>query len=465
MIVLPTWIVVLLAIFAVIGITDRVFMPSVRWFFRSRANKAIEELNTRLQMRIQPFKLTRRQALVDQLMYDKEIVQAVEDEATKTGKPRQVVMAQAARYAKEIVPHFSAYTYFKIGTRLSRWLSELMYRVRLGYSDDEALKNVDKDATVVFVMNHRSNMDYVLVTYMASSSASLSYAVGEWARIWLLQSLLKAMGAYFIRRDSGNLLYRKVLSRYVRMATRQGVTQAVFPEGGLSRDGALREPKLGLISYMVSDFSAENNRDIVFVPVGVNYDRVIEDRVLTSRSEKQITGRSFRTSLSGVFGYFARNMKLWFKGKLYRYGYACVSFGTPVSLKQWSGQNDVNFQGLDDKDQREPIKQLGADLMASIAATVPVLPVSLVATVFLGSKGEWMSELEVKSQVFDLITQLEKRHAHIYIPRENRDYAVSAGLRMLTLRHLVKERDGLYRENQTEITLLEYYANSIKHFM
>ena len=110
---------------------------------------------------------------------------------------------------------------------------------------------------MVFVINHRSNMDYVLVTYLVSESSALSYAVGEWARVWALQSLIRAMGGYFVRRDSSNALYRKVLARYVHMATASGVAQAVFPEGGLTRDGALRPPKLGLLSYMVSGFDPQ----------------------------------------------------------------------------------------------------------------------------------------------------------------------------------------------------------------
>ena len=104
--------------------------------------------------------------------------------------------------------------------------------------------------------------------------------MGEWARVWALQSLIRAMGGYFVRRDSSNALYRKVLARYVHMATDvRAWRRPVFPEGGLTRDGALRPPKLGLLSYMVSGFDPNGPRDIVFVPVGLNYDRVLEDRV------------------------------------------------------------------------------------------------------------------------------------------------------------------------------------------
>jgi glycerol-3-phosphate O-acyltransferase len=99
----------------------------------------------------------------------------------------------------------------------------------------------------VFVMNHRSNMDYVLATVLAAPRAAFSYAASEWARVWPLQSLVRAMGAYVVRRDSGDLLQRRALRRYMQMATTGGVTQAVFAKGGLSRVERLRRPKLGLL--------------------------------------------------------------------------------------------------------------------------------------------------------------------------------------------------------------------------
>ncbi len=71
-------------------------------------------------------------------------------------------------------------------------------------------------------MNHRSNMDYVLVTFMVAARTSLSYAVGEWARVWPLSSLIRSMGGYFIRRGHRNALYRRVLARYVQWRRRRG---------------------------------------------------------------------------------------------------------------------------------------------------------------------------------------------------------------------------------------------------
>jgi len=135
-------------------------------------------------------------------------------------------------------------------------------------------------------MNHRSNMDYILATYLAAERTALSYAVGEWARIWPLQQLIRAMGGYFVRRNSGEPLYRRVLEVYVQMAADGGVPQAIFPEGRLSRDGVLGPPKLGLLGYLVRGFNPNTERDIVFIPVGINYDRVLEDRSLLRYATK-----------------------------------------------------------------------------------------------------------------------------------------------------------------------------------
>jgi len=124
---------------------------------------------------------------------------------------REKLMGDVQRYAKEIVPAFNALIYFKVGYWVARRLLNTMYRVRLGFSDDEALTDIEPDTSVVFIMNHRSNVDYIIATYLAAERTALSYAVGEWARVWPLQQLIRMMGGYFVRRNSDNPLYRKVL--------------------------------------------------------------------------------------------------------------------------------------------------------------------------------------------------------------------------------------------------------------
>jgi glycerol-3-phosphate O-acyltransferase len=374
-------------------------------------------------------------------------------------------MHRVERYARETVPAFNAYLYFRIGYWTGKRLAQLLYRVRLGYVDAENLARVEPDSTVVFVMNHRSNMDYVLAGYLAADQTALSYAVGEWARIWPLSALIRWMGAYFVRRNSRDELYRRVLERYIVMATEAGVPQAVFPEGGLTRDGRMREPKLGAIDYMMRGFRTDGERDLVFVPLGINYDRVLEDRTLLRALDPEATPRGKLRALGTTFGFLVHNLRLALRSEWHRFGYACVNFGAPVSMREYCRGRDLDFHRLQGEQRKRAMAALGKHLMDAVGSIVPVLPVPLIATVFVRRGEKAISELELKAEVEQLVDTLQARGAHVYVPRKDFDYAVHVGLRMLTLRRLVGEREGLYYARSDELPLLRYYANSIAHLL
>ncbi len=392
------------------------------------------------------------------------MIEAVQSAAEDTGVPRDVRIRKAEQYAREIVPSFNAYAYFRLGHFVARRNAQYLYRVRLGYADEEGLSKVDPNGSIVFVMNHRSNMDYIIVSYMVLNRFALSYAVGEWAYVWPLRSLIRALGAFFVRRNSCNPLYRQVLSRYVQYATAAGVVQAVYPEGGLSRDGCLRRPKLGLINYMVSAFDSQSERYLVFIPVGINYDRVLEDRFLLSELDPDPGERSKASIVAGALAWADRSIDLMFRRRWFRYGYACVNFGRPISMRSYVSERGLTFAGMDSETRFKAIGRLGDELLDAIADAIPVLPVSLVATVFARDPKRTLSELEIKAQSQRLINDPERLGAYVHIPRAHRDYAVSTGLRVLTIRRIVIQADGLFQVNENDLRVLQYYANSICHF-
>ncbi len=462
-IALPLWLLVVLVALSALAALQWLLLPGVRWWLRRKVRGVLDEIGARLSIEMPPFKLTQRRGLIDRLVSDPRVLAAAEAEAADSGKPLHAVLRRVNGYAREIVPAFNAYVYFRVGYWLAKSFAQLVYRVRLGYSDAAALAAVPPRATVVFVMNHRSNMDYILVSFLAAVRVALSYAVGEWARVWPLQGLIRAMGAYFVRRNSGDPLYRMVLQRYVQMATEAGVPQAMYPEGGLTTDGALRGPKLGLLDYMLKGFDPGADRDLVFVPVGINYDRVIEDRTLLRSHGGTAPAGSLARTLRITGAYLARQALNTLLGRRYRYGYACVNFGSPVSMREHLRSRGVDLRGLDDATRRAAVQEVGQLLIARIGAIVPVLPVPLVATVLLRDLHKPLTPLEVKAAVQALMARVEAAGAQVYVPRADRDYAVDVGLRMLTLRHLVEERDGLLQVQPEELPLLRYYANSVAH--
>lgn len=453
---LPLWLFVLILLFAAVTFASHFLFPSVRWFFRRRFERAVERLNQRLERPIEPFKLTRRYDMIQRLIYDPEVARAVAAHAQAQGIPDNVAFEQARRYAREIVPSFSAFAYFGFAIRAARWLSNTIYRVRLGYQDEDALRQLNPDATLVFVMNHRSNMDYVLVTYLAARRSALSYAVGEWARVWPLSRLIRAMGAYFIRRKSRNDLYRRVLSAYVRLATQGGATQAMFPEGGLSLDGALGEPRLGLLKYIVEAgdlYGVEpKSRDVVFVPVALNYDWVLEDNILTSAA--RAGERRFRARIGVVMARILRQLWLWMTLRYHRFGYAAVNFGRPLSLRDFA-------LGREETEKDTLSQDLAVELMLRIGAAVPVLPVPMAAWLF--QRYGPMSSANLEHRMAALAEHMAQ--ASVHHPRASLAYAGEAALRILVMRGIVLRQGANYVPVAAKRELLTYYANSISHLV
>ncbi len=460
-ITLPLWLFILLVVTAVILAMDRILLPGFRWYLRRRVNRVIDEVNTRLDIEIRPFQLTRKQALVDQLVFDEKVVAAMKEYAAEHDMPREVVQAKVVRYANEIAPSFNAYLYFRIGYWFAKTVGRMLYRVRVGFHDDDEIARIDPDSSVVFVMNHRSNMDYVLVSFLVAERTALSYAVGEWARVWPLQTLLKSMGAFFVRRNSRNALYRRVLERYVNLATRAGVCQAVFLEGGLTRDGLLRPPKQGFVDYMLRDYHAERDRDVVFVPVGINYDRVIEDISLVRRLDPEAVRRSLWFVLRTSFKFGLKTLLLGREKRRLRFGYASVNFGKPLSMRQYCKENGIDLSTLSQVERFEHIESLSRGLMQRIAAVVPVLPVALVSQVVLENQQEWLSELDLKALAAERIETLEAAGAPIRISANACEAVLSIALSMLAGRGLLENRDGLIRPRPESLEVLRYYANSI----
>ncbi len=430
---IPLWLFVLIVLFAAVTFASHFLFPSVRWFFRRRLERAVARLNKRLQRPIQPFKLAGRHDMIQRLIYDPQVSRAVQQHAKEEGVPDAVASELARRYAREIAPSFSTVAYFSIAIRFARMLSNAFYKVQLGYEDKAALDSIDPDATVVYVMNHRSNMDYVLVTYLAADHSTLSYAVGEWARVWPLSRLIRAMGAYFIRRKSGSDLYRQVLASYVRHATEAGVTQAMFPEGGLSLTGKLGRPKLGLLKYILDGVEPQG-RDVVFVPVALNYDRVLEDTVLTAAAKD--SERRFRARIGVITRWSLKQIWRRLVGRYKRFGIASVRYATPISLKEFRVAHE-----------RDLTTDLARELMRRIGAAIPFVPVP-AACRLVQEEGE-MSEQDLKARLLTLGGDA--------VAQDDGE-AVDDAINQLVERRILRREAGVLRPSGERSELLAYYA-------
>ncbi|MBC7894280.1 MAG: 1-acyl-sn-glycerol-3-phosphate acyltransferase [Cytophagaceae bacterium] len=457
-----------IALFAVAAaLAALAFWGLARAYFDRSARRALH----RFGARVARHKLTDKREIIAALVADPEIARAVHTHVAATGVSEAAAWKRVRTYLDEIVPFFSILAYYKVGYVVSRALLNLFYKVTVDYEREDPFRELPKDAVVVYLMNHRSNADYVLVAYALMGDVSLSYAVGEWARAFPLEYIFKSFGSYFIRRKYREPLYHTVLARYVQHITRNGVTQGIFPEGGLSRDGTLGPAKIGLLDYALDVARDPAFRQRMFVvPVGINYDRVLEDRSLLSELARKTTGvRPPRLrQFVDVVRYVGFNLGRLVGRRWKRYGRAAVTIGVPIPVSGWLDQ--LEGQGIHpfDLDRTERLGYVQAfcdSLMVRIGALVPVTPVSLACAALQTMDADFVPHDRLLQRMEELREVLRELNARVLKSEDSTEEVFDRAYRMLRMRRVIARSGSGYVILSRGLPLISYYANSVAHLL
>ena len=399
-----------------------------------------------------------QRATVKRLLEDPTVHEAAGEYSRERGVPHTVALRLVGGYAREISPSSDPRLYLRVAVPLARRVIRFLYGDQLRSGGMEDIPKTGGDSGVIFVMNHRSNLDYILLGHLLRERVVPSFAAGEWARFWPLGPLVRAMGSFFVRRGSGDALYRRVLERFFQTGLEHGLTPVVFVEGGLSRDGRLQEPKTGLLDYALRRFDPFGERDFLFVPVGINHDWVLEDGSLPSPGEPHPSG--VRSVFSTIL-FILRRLRGALRGSG-RLGHAAVRFGKPVSAREWARSRNLDPRTLKPEARVERVREFARELMRSAGGLVPVTPVPVVARVLLEPFEEPFSMKEILSRSRSLVLELERRGAWACFEE---DAAVEAALGMIVSRRLVVREGDHYRAAPEGVKLLRFYAASISHFL
>lgn len=455
-----TWILLAFGAAALLGVVLRAVL-------RRSGRRAL----LRHRARVDRFKLTRKHFVVAQVLDDARVAAAVREHAAEHGLAEAEVWRQVRRYLDEIVPFFNVLAYFRLGYPLSKALLGLFYKISVEFERADPFRGLPRDSIVIYLMNHRSNADYVVVAYVLMGDVSISYAVGEWARAFPLEYLFKSFGSYFVRRRYREPLYHAVLAAYVRLITRNGVTQGIFPEGRLTRDGRLGPAKIGLLDYALGVAEDPSCRARMFVvPVAVNFDRVLEDRTLLreleAQSDRPVSSRA--SQLREVSRFLVWNAGRLLVGRWRRYGRAAVSIGAPVAVDDWivrlEGEG-VDVFALPRAERLARVQEFGDEIMGRIGAIIPVTPVPLACAALQSFDADFVSRerlLERMAAMRDVLTELNGR-----VLRADRDIAETfdRAYRMLRMRRVLSRSGDGYAILPNGRPLVSYYANSIVHLL
>ena len=443
----------------------------VAWYLTSAwLDRTAARTVYRFRARVDRFKLTRKRVIVAELLGDPAIARAVAAHAVTHDTTPEAAWQKVRAYLDEIVPFFNILAYYRVGYVVSRSLLNSLYKVTVQYERPDPFRDLPKDAIVVYLMNHRSNADYVLVGYALAGEVAISYAVGEWARAFPLEYIFKTFGSYFVRRRYREPLYHAVLERYVQLITEKGVTQGIFPEGGLTRNGTLSPAKIGLLDYMlgVARNSALRTR-MYIIPVGINYDRVLEDRSLLRELATASQGAqrpSRLTQAYEVFRYAAWNAVRIITRQWKRYGRAAVVIGEPWPVDHWLTHLEkqaVRLFDLERQTRLGHVQDYANSVMKKIGALIPVTAVPLACAALETFPTEVISRAQLLDRMKDLRDVLIEQGAHVIRSELDIAETFDRAYRMLRMRRIIARQGTGYVVLPHGRPLIAYYANSIRH--
>ena len=463
---LPLWLVALLSLAAIVSLNSHLLKPLLRWWLRDREQRFNEQLKHELTRKLPEIFNLPRKTRIDLFLNKPEVKAAIAKEVQANRGTQGIIEARARTYISELTPEFYALFYFKFGYYIARMYLRFMYWVHIGQQPSQQIANIPADSSVVVVGNHRSNIDVMVLAYLAAHTNMISFAAGEWANVWPMSAMLHMSGSYIVRRDTSDPLYRSLLAIHVQELIRVKMPQGIFPEGNLTRDGRMRPFKLGLLNYMLASLNTENIKDIVFVPVAFNYDQTPEDRTLIKHEKHGFNKKSRFYSLISTSTYLLRFAVQKIQRGKAAYGNAAVNFGEPLSMKQWLLDQNIELESLNDEQRHAMVSPVGDLLFQRISRLIPVLPVSVVASAIVLSGKAQFSVDSIHDLCKKTLLQFEMNNA-VVIRDEQQTISdfIHDGLDVLLIRQVVENNNGAYKVREDRRALLQYIYNTTAHLL
>ncbi len=381
--------------------------------------------------------------------------------AAETGESLERLAAKAERYFREIAATHSPYV-IDLMAHAIRLLISRAYGDEVQYDRRElhGVYELGQRHPLVFLPSHKSNLDHlVLQLVLYENHLPPNHTAGGInMNFFPVGPLVRRSGVFFIRRSfKGNDLYKLVLQTYVRYLIEKRFTLEWYLEGGRSRSGKLREPRYGLLGYVVDAYGRAAAEDVHLVPVAIAYDQIQDVRGYV---REQVGGAKQQESIGALFE-FIRTLRK-------RHGAIHLRFGHPVSLREEIG-SPAALRALPVDERHLAVQKLAFEVSTRINDATPITPISLMTLALLGERNRALSVEQTLSALEHYLNYLKQRDLPTTEElRLDTPERVRAALESLVDHGVVARYDKgpetVYRIGPEQHLTAAYYRNSIIHF-
>ncbi|HSQ84246.1 MAG TPA: 1-acyl-sn-glycerol-3-phosphate acyltransferase, partial [Desulfobacterales bacterium] len=380
--------------------------------------------------------------------------------------PIQKLQKEASDFLEEIAADYNIIV-IKVASMILTWfLNTLFDGVTINEDGLNRVKNMSKNGPVIFIPCHKSHIDYLILSYLLynNNMPCPHVAAGKNLSFWPMGPLFRRAGAFFIRRTfKGAVLYSKVFSEYIHNLLTEGFNIEFFIEGGRSRTGKLILPKLGLLSILLNAYKNGACEDLIFAPIFIGYDRVMEESSYLHEIEgKEKQPENFMQVLK------ARK----FLNK--RYGRIYIQFHDPISLKDLLLQYGKPIENMPSKEFNILCRNLGHRVINAINGVSVVTPHALVAAAVLNCAKKSFSFDHLMSHVETYMNYLLSQKAKLAdtllldhtstIELVLDTYVQRKFIDKVTESPDTLHAEALYKVNENKRPNLEYYKNNCISF-
>ena len=344
------------------------------------------------------------QLTVDDIVATPEFAARVSALSEETGRGPRDVETDARHCLEEMVATVEPRS-TQAWDRFGAWLSR-SYSIDASSEGLRHIRALGLKHSLVFLPNHRSYLDpLVLRRVLVDYGFPPNFVLGGMNLAkWPASVLAKRAGLIFIRRSTrDDPVYPAMMRLYLGCLLKLRANLEWYFEGGRTRTGKLRPPRMGVLRYLIDAF-AENcadplappAEDVYFIPVSIVYDQQHEVEAI---SFEDTGGKKTPESLRWLYG-FARAQST-------RRGQVHVRFGEPLSLLE-SLANARERAGSDDPITVVP--RVAFDIANRINAATPITPSALITFALLDNEGRALTLAELLDVLDPLLVYVRERH-------------------------------------------------------
>ncbi len=432
-----------------------------RQIARKLRNKLLETYNNEKRTVLGPT-IKSKQEMMEKVLYNKNVLDEITTLKETDHQSENKLRKKAYKYFREIAADFSIINLMWFNKAVQYMFTKIFDGIYFNIDDLKLVREAAQKAPLILVPSHKSHIDYLLISSIFYENKIIPphIVAGQNLSFFPMGTIFRRSGAFFMRRSFRGLkLYPTVFKQYIKTLINEGYPIEFFIEGTRTRTGKLSSPKMGILSYLIDAVEEGYNSDMIFVPITITYDRILEE----SSYHMELKGKEKETETTSAF---VKSRKLLKR----KYGKVYLSFNRPFSYKEY---RDSLKGGEDLADS------LGYYITRRISEIVMATPFSITSAAMLQSSAHGFTREILKKRItllLDYCAYAGVRMSDHLAAAANYDEIINYVLESYLQDNIVGEpmagmdkgsREvlaGLYTLNENERSRINFYKNNTIHY-